>query len=138
MDELTTSSHYLILNHNIQISTVASTSTHDEQPTYSDDIPFSINITNDIIDNILLITPEHHDPAYWALCLLFIPAFTIFGNILVVLSVIKFKSLQSAINYFIVALAIADCLVAIAVMPFAVYVHVCVLLNNCFIIQLFV
>ncbi len=60
----------------------------------------------------------------WALFFLVIPAFTIFGNILVVLSVLKYKSLQCAINYFILALAIADCLVAVAVMPFAVYVHV--------------
>jgi hypothetical protein len=60
----------------------------------------------------------------WALFFLLIPAFTIFGNILVVLSVLQYKSLQCAINYFILALAIADCLVAVAVMPFAVYVHV--------------
>ena len=61
---------------------------------------------------------------YWALIFLVIPGTTIFGNVLVVLSVVKFKSLQCAINYFILGLAIADCLVAVAVMPFAVYVHV--------------
>ena len=57
----------------------------------------------------------------WALTFTVIPALTIFGNVLVVLSVLRYKSLQSAINYFILALAVADCLVAVAVMPFAVY-----------------
>jgi hypothetical protein len=133
MDETSTSSHYLFVtdnnNNDIQMTTMsniqyANTYADIQLPTFGD----YENITNEMIDSVLLLTMDTggvHDPAYWALSLLFIPAFTIFGNILVILSVIKFKSLQSAINYFIVALAIADCLVAFAVMPFAVYVHVC-------------
>ena len=61
---------------------------------------------------------------YWALVLLVIPALTVFGNVLVVLSVVKEKSLRSITNYFIVSLAIADIMVAILVMPLAVYVEV--------------
>lgn len=62
--------------------------------------------------------------SYWALALLLIPACTLFGNLLVIISVVKFKSLHSPINYFILGLAIADMCVAMAVMPFAVYVQV--------------
>jgi hypothetical protein len=61
---------------------------------------------------------------YWVLVLLIIPVLTVFGNVLVVLSVVKEKSLRSVTNYFIVSLAIADIAVAILVMPFAVYVEV--------------
>lgn len=61
---------------------------------------------------------------YWALILLFCPLSTIFGNILVVVSVIKEKSLRTVTNYFVVSLALADLTVATAVMPFAVYYEV--------------
>lgn len=62
--------------------------------------------------------------SYWALALLLIPTFTLFGNLLVIISVVKCRSLHSPINYFILGLAIADMCVAMAVMPFAVYVEV--------------
>jgi len=61
---------------------------------------------------------------YWVLTLLIIPALTVFGNILVCLSVYKERSLRTVTNYFIVSLAIADIMVAILVMPLAVYVEV--------------
>lgn len=61
------------------------------------------------------------DKVYWALCLTLLPFLAIFGNILVIASVYKEKSLQSVTNYFIVSLAVADLLVAAIVMPFAVY-----------------
>lgn len=53
-----------------------------------------------------------------------IAVLAVFGNILIILSVYKEKSLKSATNYFIVSLAFADLLVAAVVMPFAVYVLV--------------
>ena len=59
--------------------------------------------------------------SYWALVFLVFPLLTIFGNVLVILSVAKEKALQSVTNYFIVSLAIADLLVAALVMPFCVY-----------------
>lgn len=62
--------------------------------------------------------------SYWALALLLIPTFTLFGNLLVIISVVRCRNLHSPINYFILGLAIADMCVAMAVMPFAVYVEV--------------
>ncbi|KAL1454834.1 hypothetical protein WDU94_008967 [Cyamophila willieti] len=59
---------------------------------------------------------------YWALILIWFPILTIFGNILVIASVYRERTLQTATNYFIVSLALADLLVAVVVMPFAVYV----------------
>ena len=53
-----------------------------------------------------------------------IPTLTIFGNVLVVLAVLRERTLQTVTNYFIVSLAVADFLVALCVMPFAVYVEV--------------
>ncbi|XP_017853378.1 dopamine D2-like receptor isoform X3 [Drosophila busckii] len=61
------------------------------------------------------------DHNYWALILVVFPILTLFGNILVILSVCRERSLQTVTNYFIVSLAIADLLVAVVVMPFAVY-----------------
>ena len=60
----------------------------------------------------------------WTLFLLIFPLLTVFGNILVVMSVYKEKSLRTVTNYFIVSLAIADIMVAVLVMPLAVYVEV--------------
>ncbi|XP_060531849.1 dopamine D2-like receptor isoform X2 [Cylas formicarius] len=62
------------------------------------------------------------DRNYWALLLVLFPIITLFGNVLVILSVYKERTLQTATNYFIVSLALADLLVAVVVMPFAVYV----------------
>lgn len=61
---------------------------------------------------------------YWALILLIFPILTLFGNVLVILSVYRERTLQTVTNYFIVSLALADLLVAVVVMPFAVYVLV--------------
>ncbi|CAI4223585.1 unnamed protein product [Auanema sp. JU1783] len=58
------------------------------------------------------------------MALTIIPLITIAGNILVILSVLRFRALQTAINFLILGLAVADLLVAIFVMPYAVYVHV--------------
>lgn len=61
---------------------------------------------------------------YWALGLVVFPILTLFGNMLVIISVCRERALQSVTNYFIVSLALADLLVALVVMPFAVYVLV--------------
>ncbi len=45
----------------------------------------------------------------------------VFGNILVIIAVLKFKQLRMVANFFIVSLAFADLLVCIVVMPLALY-----------------
>lgn len=62
--------------------------------------------------------------SWWALILVIVPCLTLFGNVLVILAVVKERTLQTVTNYFIVSLAVADLLVAVLVMPFAVYVLV--------------
>lgn len=64
------------------------------------------------------------DRQYWAMVLIIFPLFTVFGNVLVVLSVWRERSLQSVTNYFIVSLAISDIMVALLVMPLSIYVEV--------------
>lgn len=64
---------------------------------------------------------ENPEKVYSALLLILLPILAVLGNILVILSVYKEKSLQSVTNYFIVSLGLADLLVACFVMPFAVY-----------------
>ncbi|KJH46996.1 hypothetical protein DICVIV_06926 [Dictyocaulus viviparus] len=58
------------------------------------------------------------------LVLIVIPMVTILGNLLVIISVLRYRTLQTAINFLILGLAVADLLVALFVMPYAVYVHV--------------
>ncbi|XP_076621120.1 dopamine D2-like receptor isoform X2 [Colletes latitarsis] len=68
---------------------------------------------------------EKTDPnSWWALILVIVPCLTLFGNVLVILAVVRERALQTVTNYFIVSLAVADLLVAVLVMPFAVYVLV--------------
>ena len=61
---------------------------------------------------------------YWASVLMLFPLLTIFGNVLVVISVFIDKNLQSCTNFFVVSLALSDLLIAVCVMPFAVYYEV--------------
>ncbi|KAI1728042.1 7 transmembrane receptor (rhodopsin family) domain-containing protein [Ditylenchus destructor] len=69
--------------------------------------------------------PQHHAGIFiYGFCLVLIPTATILGNLLVIISVLRFKALHSAINFLILGLAVADLLVALFVMPYAVYVYV--------------
>jgi len=70
-------------------------------------------------DDVMAVTPS-----YWCLLLLIFPTCTVFGNVLVCLSVYYEKALHTVTNYFISSLAVADIMVAILVMPLAVYVEV--------------
>nr|QEX93857.1 dopamine receptor 2-1 [Sinonovacula constricta] len=83
---------------------------------------FSNGSTTNITPTVDLdSTPVHK---YWSLCLLLFPLFTVFGNVLVVLSIYRERSLRHVTNYFICSLAVADILVAVVVMPPAVFVEV--------------
>ena len=68
----------------------------------------------------------------WSLLLLVFPVATAFGNGLVCASVWTERSLQTVTNYFIVSLAVADLMVAVLVMPLAVYVEVSLFLYHCY------
>ncbi|KAI6190342.1 Dopamine receptor 2 [Aphelenchoides bicaudatus] len=69
--------------------------------------------------------PEQHAGVFiYGFCLVLIPTATILGNLLVIISVLRFKALHSAINFLILGLAVADLLVASVVMPFATYTYV--------------
>ena len=61
---------------------------------------------------------------YGAALLVLIPMLTVFGNSLVVVSVIREKALRTATNYFIVSLATSDVMVALLVMPLSIYSEV--------------
>jgi hypothetical protein len=67
------------------------------------------------------VPPQHAGVFIYGFCLVLIPTATILGNLLVIVSVLRFKALHSAINFLILGLAVADLLVALFVMPYAVY-----------------
>lgn len=90
-----------------------------------------VNSTN-IISQLPLYQLHGEPFHYWAMILLIFPLVTVFGNVLVVLSVFRDQSLHTATNYFIVSLAIADISLAIVVMPVASWVEVSRCRSRCF------
>ncbi|PRD33896.1 UNVERIFIED_CONTAM: Dop2R [Trichonephila clavipes] len=84
----------------------------------------NLSITSNNISNNETFGEDYTrtEKVFWALLLIPLPLVAVIGNILVILSVYKERSLQTVTNYFIVSLAFADLLVAAVVMPFAVYV----------------
>ncbi|XP_055547870.1 dopamine D2-like receptor isoform X3 [Wyeomyia smithii] len=82
---------------------------------------YQINCT---LANATCGVPSEAHYNYWGLILVLFPILTLFGNVLVILAVCRERTLQTVTNYFIVSLALADLLVAVVVMPFAVYVLV--------------
>ena len=77
----------------------------------------------DIVDytNHESIMFDQSENNYWALVLLLFPILAIFGNMLVVLSVIREKNLHTITNYLVASLALSNLFLAAVVMPIAVY-----------------
>ena len=88
---------------------------------WNKDVNIPISIPSSIPDPGINDIPSTN---YWSFALIFFPLFTIFGNVLVVVSVYREKSLHTVTNYFVVSLAISDITVAAVVMPFAIYLEV--------------
>ena len=93
------------------------------------DLPsFSSSATPENCSSCILDTTNTEynlfDKNYWALLLLLVCTGVVFGNVLVILSVARERSLQNITNYFIVSLAVADLLVAGVVMPLFTYMLV--------------
>lgn len=84
-----------------------------------------VNQSGNVTDDECSVSEDKTNVSnWWALILVIVPCLTLFGNILVILAVVRERALQTVTNYFIVSLALADLLVAALVMPFAVYVLV--------------
>ncbi|MCP9264792.1 Dopamine D2-like receptor [Dirofilaria immitis] len=88
-----------------------------------------MNVSSSIMDSTTFywlpqLTVPKHELNISGLFFLIIPTITILGNSMVIIAVLRFKTLHSAINFLIFGLAVADLLVGLFVMPYAVYVHV--------------
>ena len=57
------------------------------------------------------------------------------GNVLVIMSVVRERTLQNMTNFFIVSLASADLLVAGLVMPFTIYAMVSIIDKKVFMLK---
>ncbi|CAF0867618.1 unnamed protein product [Rotaria sordida] len=66
---------------------------------------------------------QEFKPVWISLSLISIIIFTVGGNSLVCIAVIRDRSLQNTTNYFLTSLAFTDCLVACLVMPLAVTIE---------------
>jgi len=61
---------------------------------------------------------------FWVLPVAILPFVTVLGNLLVIFSVWREKTLQNSTNWLIVSLAFADLLVGLIVMPWGIYASV--------------
>lgn len=75
-------------------------------------------------------TGSSSDPSppynFYAVLLVLLIFCVVFGNVLVCVAVSRERALQTTTNYLIVSLAVSDLLLATLVMPWGVYLEVCV------------
>ncbi|THD23642.1 D(3) dopamine receptor [Fasciola hepatica] len=83
----------------------------------------TVNYSTENQTELLLISKTSNPIAFSFLLLLLVPAATLFGNSLVVFSVIRERSLRNATNWFLVSLATADIILAVLVMPVATWIE---------------
>jgi len=65
--------------------------------------------------------PSAYDKRWMFLALVALPLWILFGNLLVLLSVIGYRHLRTLSNWVIASLAFTDFLLALTVVPFGIY-----------------
>ncbi|XKL66431.1 hypothetical protein PGB90_009851 [Kerria lacca] len=91
----------------------------NDNGTYNGSVNFTedyINVYDTALDKFAHLTQEK---ILLGTVLILFSVVTIFGNLLVIIAVIRERYLHSATNYFVMSLALADCLVGLVVMPFS-------------------
>lgn len=99
--------------------------THD--PSYSP-ISFPTSSSSSLTPSNCTSSPSASSPPYnfYAVLLVLLIFCVVFGNVLVCVAVSRERALQTTTNYLIVSLAVSDLLLATLVMPWGVYLEVCV------------
>lgn len=97
--------------------------THD--PSHS---PISFPTASSTTSSNCTSSPSASSPPYnfYAVLLVLLIFCVVFGNVLVCVAVSRERALQTTTNYLIVSLAVSDLLLATLVMPWGVYLEVCV------------
>lgn len=72
------------------------------------------------------LAPSSPPYNFYAVLLVLLIFCVVFGNVLVCVAVSRERALQTTTNYLIVSLAVSDLLLATLVMPWGVYLEVCV------------
>lgn len=85
--------------------------------------PFSPLTSSNCTDSSSDSSPPYN---FYAVLLVLLIFCVVFGNVLVCVAVSRERALQTTTNYLIVSLAVSDLLLATLVMPWGVYLEVCV------------
>lgn len=100
-------------------------------PTSSSYSLTSSNCTSPLSDS----SPPYN---FYAVLLILLIFCVVFGNVLVCVAVSRERALQTTTNYLIVSLAVSDLLLATLVMPWGVYLEVCVCVFVCYLVNVYI